>query len=105
MAQATKQIFILGRQSNMSCRGGAGGVKDSHHNHKIWDGVVPLECQPHPNSSIILINIDADAYQESMEELIESDSTKLPQSKYEIYRSLKGEYQKSVQKRPSNFPT
>jgi len=33
----------------MSCRGG-GVVKESHHTHKIWDGAVPLECQPHPNS-------------------------------------------------------
>jgi len=49
MDQATKQTFILGWQSNMSCRR-RGGVKDSHHTHKIWDGAVPLECQPHPNS-------------------------------------------------------
>jgi len=31
----------------MSGRGGV--IKDSHNNQKLWDRVVPLECQPHPN--------------------------------------------------------
>ncbi|XP_010107887.2 probable carbohydrate esterase At4g34215 [Morus notabilis] len=38
-----KQIFILSGQSNMA---GRGGVDQTRHR---WDGVVPLECQPHPS--------------------------------------------------------
>ncbi|XP_022725882.1 probable carbohydrate esterase At4g34215 [Durio zibethinus] len=37
-----KHIFILSGQSNMA---GRGGVSKHHH----WDGVVPLDCQPHPS--------------------------------------------------------
>ncbi|KAL9371056.1 hypothetical protein Peur_036196 [Populus x canadensis] len=47
VAQSTKTIFVLAGQSNMSGRGGV--IKDSHNNQKLWDRVVPLECQPHPN--------------------------------------------------------
>ncbi|KAJ6692477.1 ESTERASE putative (DUF303)-RELATED [Salix purpurea] len=47
MAQSTKTIFILAGQSNMSGRGGV--IKDPHNNQKLWDRVVPLECQPHPS--------------------------------------------------------
>ncbi|CAK7329971.1 unnamed protein product [Dovyalis caffra] len=47
LTQSTQKIFILGGQSNMSGRGGV--IKDSPNNQKLWDRVVPLECQPHPN--------------------------------------------------------
>ncbi|KAJ6671186.1 ESTERASE putative (DUF303)-RELATED [Salix viminalis] len=47
IAQSTKTIFILAGQSNMSGRGGV--IKDPHNNQKLWDRVVPLECQPHPS--------------------------------------------------------
>ncbi|OMO74015.1 hypothetical protein CCACVL1_17020 [Corchorus capsularis] len=45
-----KHIFILSGQSNMS---GRGGVKHQH-----WDGVVPLECQPHPSILRLSANLD-----------------------------------------------
>ncbi|KAG6761368.1 hypothetical protein POTOM_034583 [Populus tomentosa] len=47
VARSTKTIFVFAGQSNMSGRGGV--IKDSHKNQKLWDRVVPLECQPHPN--------------------------------------------------------
>ncbi|OMO63283.1 hypothetical protein COLO4_32601 [Corchorus olitorius] len=45
-----KHIFILSGQSNMS---GRGGVKHQH-----WDGVVPLECQPHPSILRLSANLE-----------------------------------------------
>ncbi|KAL2939317.1 hypothetical protein RDABS01_000149 [Bienertia sinuspersici] len=47
----SKQIFILSGQSNMS---GRGGVVKYSETFQQWDGVVPLECQPHP--SILRLN-------------------------------------------------
>ncbi|PPS19101.1 hypothetical protein GOBAR_AA01411 [Gossypium barbadense] len=44
--QTPKHIFILSGQSNMAGRGGV------HHHH--WDGVVPLDSQPH--ASIIRLS-------------------------------------------------
>lgn len=45
--KSQKHIFILSGQSNMSGRGGV--IKNHHHNHKHWDGVVPPECRPDPS--------------------------------------------------------
>ncbi|KAF5745593.1 carbohydrate esterase [Tripterygium wilfordii] len=47
METAIKHIFILSGQSNMAGRGGVIRAQD-HHQH--WDGIVPLECQPHTNT-------------------------------------------------------
>ncbi|KAG6762671.1 hypothetical protein POTOM_033185 [Populus tomentosa] len=67
VAQSTKTIFVFAGQSNMSGRGGV--IKDSHKNQKLWDRVVPLECQPHPN----ILRLSANLKWEPASEQIHAD--------------------------------
>ncbi|KAL9231741.1 hypothetical protein vseg_006929 [Gypsophila vaccaria] len=71
MAENGKQIFILAGQSNMAGRGGV--ITDHHHHHhhhkKHWDGVVPLECKPHPT----ILRLTADLTWEVAHEPLHAD--------------------------------
>ncbi|CAN0846335.1 Probable carbohydrate esterase At4g34215 [Linum grandiflorum] len=63
------QIFILSGQSNMA---GRGGVVTTHHNHrrqKQWDGLIPPECQSHPE----ILRLSADLRWETAAEPLHAD--------------------------------
>ncbi|KAB2043323.1 hypothetical protein ES319_D01G008200v1 [Gossypium barbadense] len=59
--QTPKHIFILSGQSNMAGRGGV------HHHH--WDGVVPLDSQPHAS----IIRLSANLHWEPAREPLHHD--------------------------------
>jgi hypothetical protein len=49
------EIFILSGQSNMSGRGGLQSKRGADgHMHKVWDGIVPQECDAEPGSILRL---------------------------------------------------
>ncbi len=49
------EIFILAGQSNMSGRGGLQSKRGADgHMHKVWDGIVPQECDAEPGSILRL---------------------------------------------------
>ncbi|CAI0557603.1 unnamed protein product [Linum tenue] len=58
-------IFILSGQSNMA---GRGGVIANHH-IKLWDGIVPQECESHP----AILRLSADLRWEEAAEPLHAD--------------------------------
>jgi hypothetical protein len=49
------EIFILSGQSNMSGRGGLQSKRGADGSmHKVWDGIVPQECDAEPGSILRL---------------------------------------------------